>query len=192
MRKSLEESITRLEAQRTEKQEKRLYVEHEIRELERLKSDSGSLFADYQKPISDSLAMVETGSLHDARLAIHHLLASLVLTNTHIRIALSGGVNRKALRSTVFVIAPGSKQSETGDHVLIEDIIALPEARWMLTAGELRVLYVSHRLNTWQIARMARMSHSTIIGHMKRHGIAPRRRGKCRQKYFSLLAALLA
>ena len=60
--------------------------------------------------------------------------------------------------------------------MLVEDAIGLPEEPWTLTARELEVLYISHGLNTRQIAMMARVSHSTIIEHMKQHGIVRSRK----------------
>ena len=87
---------------------------------------------------------------------------------------------------------PLNKRERTGDRVLAEGSIDLPEAPWMLTDGELRVLYLSHGLNTWQIAELARVSHTTIIEHMKRHRIVRPPNRKKRPKYLSLLAALLA
>jgi len=75
--------------------------------------------------------------------------------------------------------------------VLAEDAIDLGQAPWMLTARELEVLYVSYGVNTLQVAMMARVSHSTIIEHMKRYGIRRLRKKTGIPKLSSLLAALL-
>ena len=123
--------------------------------------------------------------------AIQDLISSLVLEETHIKTALRG-VYHSGPCSTAIVPAPPDRQKRTGDRVLAEDIIDLPQEPWMLTAGELEVLYVSHGLNTRQIAVMARVSHSTIIEHMKRYGIMRSRKKKTDMpKFSSLLAALL-
>ena len=106
-------------------------------------------------------------------------------------------LSRDAIKAPVaglnrFVVAPPDRRKQTSDRVLVEGVIDLPETPWMLTEAELRVLYISHGLNTWQIAQLARVSHSTIVDHMHRHGIVRPPREKARPKYLSLFAALLA
>jgi hypothetical protein len=76
--------------------------------------------------------------------------------------------------------------------VLAVGSINLPESAWMLTSAELRVLYLSHRLTTRQIAQLARVSHSTIVEQLRRHRIVRPRRETSKPRYLSLLAALLA
>lgn len=107
VRHSIETSITRLEKQRTEEREKRLYVENEKKHLEYLRSASENLYGDYQQAIQETLEAVNDRSHPEkARKALKCLIASLVLTENGIKIALSGSVNRKALGSTVYVFAP--------------------------------------------------------------------------------------
>ena len=112
-------------------------------------------------------------------------------TETYIKTALSG-VNRKGSVSAVSCLAHPDRRKQTPDRVLVEGVIDLPETPWMLTKAELSVLYIAHELNTWQIAQLARVSHSTIVEHMHRHGVAQPPREKPRPKYLSLLAAFLA
>ena len=107
VRQSIETSITRLERQRAEEPEKRLYVETEIKHLESLLSTSENLYGDYQQAIRETLETVDDDRHpEEARKALKGLLASLVLTENGIKIALSGSVNRKTLGSTLFVVAP--------------------------------------------------------------------------------------
>lgn len=61
----------------------------------------------------------------------------------------------------------------------------------MLTARELAVLSVAHRLTTRQIVWTARVSLSTITDHMKRHGFMRSRKKVGIPKLPALLAAFV-
>ena len=107
VRQSIETSITRLEKQRAEEREKRLYVENEINQLENLRSTSENLYGDYKQAIQEILGVINNNPQPgELRNTLKCLIASLVLTETGIKIALSGSVNRKALGSTLYVFAP--------------------------------------------------------------------------------------
>lgn len=106
VRRSIETSITRLENTKEEKRQQRLYIEHEIRQLEAA-STATDLFSCYQNAIQKGMRLVgEDRQDDEAKIAFKGLLASLTLQETGIKIALSGGVNRKALGSTLFVVTP--------------------------------------------------------------------------------------
>jgi hypothetical protein len=89
-----------------------LYVEHEIAELEGMRKESGDLFAEYRQPIQELLAKTENAdndrpsTTADVKPTLRALLSSLILAEEGIKIALSGSVNRKTLRSRLFVVAP--------------------------------------------------------------------------------------
>jgi site-specific DNA recombinase len=119
VRKSIEKSIETLEASRREAEGKLNYVNHTISSLENLMKNDQELFTAYAKNIREALAQVErsgqvTGTEDEiarnsasmkAKSALKALIPSLVLEDKDIKIALSG-VNRKALHSSEFGLAP--------------------------------------------------------------------------------------
>lgn len=103
VRYSIEASIIRLESRKEEERQERLYVEHEIGQLEALATSPG-LFANYQKEIRKILGLVDQdGHAENAKTALKDLLAGLSLIPEDIKLALSGLVNRKAPSSTLLV-----------------------------------------------------------------------------------------
>ena len=182
VRRSIETSITRLENTKEEKRQQRLYIEHEIRQLEAA-STATDLFSCYQNAIQKGMRLVgEDRQDDEAKIAFKGLLASLTLQETGIKIALSGGVNRKALGSTLFVVTPPHGRSANGRIALIQDIIRLPNRFHVLQVDELRKLYCGKGLSVREIARKAGVSHSTVLAHLRRHGIKIRERDLPRKR----------
>ena len=106
VRSSIEANITRLEDQKEERQQKRIYIEHEIEQLEAAAA-APELFAIYQKEIRKALSLIEQDSdTGKQKMALTDLLASLTVTTEGVKIALSGLVNRRAPGSTLLVLAP--------------------------------------------------------------------------------------
>ena len=107
VRQTIEESINRLSALQEEKRQLQAFTEQEIDRLESLKDDLAA-HDDYRQCITETLQTIDTNSdttPHDKRIAIKDLIASLVLEETQIKVALSG-VNRKGPVSTVSCFAP--------------------------------------------------------------------------------------
>jgi site-specific DNA recombinase len=102
VRRSIEASITKLETDKEQKAQERLYVVDEIGTLETLTAEK-ELFKDYQEAIQSALAAM--GSGRDPRTAIAGILASLTLFPDQMKAALSA-VNLKEPRSRVSVLAP--------------------------------------------------------------------------------------
>jgi hypothetical protein len=133
VRQSIETSITRLEQQRTEEGQKRLYVQAEKKHLKGLRTMARNLYGDYQQAIRRTLGTANDDQQpDDARKALWGLLASLTLTEKGIKIALSGGVNRKALGSTLFVVAPAHGLSPP-----VADIVSAPSGPPSLAEPEI-------------------------------------------------------
>jgi DNA-binding CsgD family transcriptional regulator len=86
------------------------------------------------------------------------------------KIALAG-VNRTGLGSCVFVSAPRSKQHANGKMVLIEDRISLPPLLQLRSKSFLERLYLRDHLSVNEVARMTKISHSTVLAALSRFDI---------------------
>ena len=119
VRQTIEKSIIKFEELKKENEEKRLYVNHTIQGLKKLLFNDENLFADYSSRVREVLDLqptnMEDGSIRvpenqkmapeTLKNAFKDLLASLILEETAVKIALSC-VNKKALCSSVFASAP--------------------------------------------------------------------------------------
>ncbi len=101
VRESIEKSIVLLEEARKEIEGRRALIDQSITDLEALFSNDKSIFAEYRSRIQEMLKKPED----EKKPALAALISSLLLQEGGIKIALSS-VNRKALRSSVFVFAP--------------------------------------------------------------------------------------
>ena len=199
VRATIESSIARLAEEKLDAETRRQYLKHEIAEVRQLLADPDALRS-YRDTIRIALpafgaapeAANPATSVADTH-PLQALFAHLTLYPDHIETALSrGSVTGTVGASSVCVGSPPDRRRRRRGRVLAVGVIDLPEMPWMLTAGELRVLYLSHGLTTRQIARLARVSHSTIVEQLRRHRIVQSRRQTSRPRYLSLLAALLA
>jgi len=101
VRDSIEKSIVELEERRKEDEEKRLCVNQSILELENLISKNESLFGEYSNWIHR--VMEKPSNLQKD--GLKELISSLILQETHIKVALSG-VNLKEPVRVVFASSP--------------------------------------------------------------------------------------
>lgn len=101
VRDSIEKSIIELEQERKENKEKRLCVNNTILELENLIFEDQNLFSEYSGWIQEVLNQPENG----IKKGLKDLIASLILQETQIKVALSG-VNLKEPVRVVFASAP--------------------------------------------------------------------------------------
>ena len=107
IRRTVEESIVGLSAQKDEKKELRAYTEHEINRLETLKTEK-NIYVEYQSRVRTALKAIDAASGTPAaqqKAALREILASMTLHPDHIKTALSG-VNLKGPVSAAFVVAP--------------------------------------------------------------------------------------
>jgi hypothetical protein len=104
VRESIEKSIVGLEEARKDTEGRRGLVIQSIAEFESLISKDKSFFSEYLGRIQEVLK--KTGD--DRKIALAGLIASLLLQEGSIKIALSS-VNQKALRSSVLVFARGAE-----------------------------------------------------------------------------------
>ena len=86
VRDSIEKSITDLGQRQKEIDEKRLFAYHAIRELESIVQDDGDLFTAYGRRIRKVL----DGPAEGLKTGLQGLIASLLLADTQIKLALSG------------------------------------------------------------------------------------------------------
>ena len=75
----------------------------------------------------------------------------------------------------VYGIAPPDRRRANTRIALIQDCISLPHRFQVLRLDELRRLYCVDGLSVREIARKATVSHSTILVHLRRHGIKIRK-----------------
>ncbi len=99
IKNSIEKSIVRLEEGKKDIEGKKIYIEYEIEELNKLIADDKNLFNEYSQRIKDVL------KCDDIKGKLRDIIAFIRLEETDIKIALSG-VNQKGLVSMVFVSAP--------------------------------------------------------------------------------------
>ena len=164
VRQTIEESIDRFSALQEEKRQLQAFTEQEIDRLETLKQDPAA-YDEYQQRITELLQIVDTESSatpHDKRVAVRKLIASLVLKETEIKVALSG-VNRKGPVSTVSCFAPPVGLKANGNLALIQDSIPLPGRLLLRSRSYLRRLYERERLSARAIAKRLNVSHSTVL-----------------------------
>ncbi len=72
-------------------------------------------------------------------------------------------------------LPPPHGRGANGRIALIQDNIDLPERFRVLQVDELRRLYCNSGLSVREIARKAGVSHSTVLAHLRRHGIGVRK-----------------
>jgi hypothetical protein len=123
VRKTIEKSIKKLEADRQEADEKTAYVNHVISNIENLVKNERNLFGEYRKRIKDVLGMVEKPARKDgennvngaesAKNQVKMVISSLTLCERDIKIALSG-VNHSGPRSNLFAPSPPDRLETTG------------------------------------------------------------------------------
>ncbi len=101
VRDSIEKSITDLGQRQKEVDDKRLFADHAIRELEYIVQNDGDLFSAYSRRIRKVLE----GPAQGLKDGLQGLIASLLLTDTQIKLALSGVPLREPVR-LVFASSP--------------------------------------------------------------------------------------
>ena len=110
VRDSVEKSIVDLEGKKKELEEKRLFFNHSISELETLLFEDAGLYGEYRKRIRHTLNE-EQNKLKNG---LQTLVSGLILEEAHIKTALCG-VNHREPVSVVFVSAPRSCFSSSGN-----------------------------------------------------------------------------
>jgi len=169
VRRSTETSITKLEADKDQNAQARLYVADEIDTLEKL-TTARELFRDYQATIREALAAMGTG--RDPRTALAGILASLTLFPDQLKAALSA-VNLKEPRSRVSVFPPASRQkANPRTPSLIEDRLPLPGRFLLSDPARLASMHEQAGLSVVQIARRLGVSHAGVVAALRRLGIA--------------------
>ncbi len=170
---TIEKSIIKLEEDKKEIEAKRLYIPHEIEELNKLLANEKNLFKEYSQKIKDILK----SGLGNIREQLREMISFVRLEETEIKIALSG-VNQKGLVSALFVTAPrdGHKTNEIDikNHVfynIILDKITLPSGLLLRSRSYLSNLYIKRNLSKREIAKRLNISHSTVIEALRKAGI---------------------
>jgi chromosome segregation ATPase len=123
VRDSIEKSIVDLGQRQKGIEENWLFANHAVRELESILENDGDLFAAYGRRIRRVL----DASTEELETRIQGLIANLLLTDTQIKVALSGVPLREPIRA-VLVPSPQVAQSITkrlGLPALIEGTIPL-------------------------------------------------------------------
>jgi site-specific DNA recombinase len=101
VRDSIEKSIIDLGQRQKELEEKRLFANHDVREMESIVQNDGDLFTSYSRRIRKGL----DGPAEGLKDGLQGLIASLLLTDTQIKLALSGVPLREPVR-LVFASSP--------------------------------------------------------------------------------------
>jgi hypothetical protein len=174
VRESIEQSIVGLEEARRDTEGRRALVAQSIEELETLISKDKSLFSEYRDRILEAFKKTEA----EQKAALAELVASLLLQEGGIKIALSG-LNQRALRSSVLVFAPPNQPKANARRAmpaLIEDIIPLPPVLSLRSKGVLEALYTRDQLSARTVSRIAGASRSGVLKALDRFGI-PRNDG---------------
>ena len=165
VKETIEKSIVKLNDDKKVLKAKRLYIEYEIEELQKLFADGKDLFKDYSKEIK---ATINNDS---ARLKerLKNLISFIRLGNSEIKLALSG-VNLKEPVSAVSGLAPRDKQQANRKIELITDKIQLPKIWVLRNKSYIERLYCNNHLSIREIARKLNVSHSSVFAAIKRYG----------------------
>jgi hypothetical protein len=168
VRRPIEQSISRLDAEKKEAETRAGYVQQEIDQLHEL-STSPSLFADYRRHIRETLPKLE-GSLD--RGAVGKVVAALAVHHSHVRAELTPA-NHTGVVSALSCLAPASRQkANTRAPSLIEDRLLLPGRFLLSDPARLASLHDVAGLSVVQIARRLGVSHAGVVAALRRLGIA--------------------
>ena len=170
VRDSIEKSITDIGQRQKEIDEKRLFADHAARELGSILENDADLFTAYSRQIQKVL----DGPAEGLKAGLHGLIASLLLMDTEIKLALSGGPLREPVRA---VLVPSPRVEQNANQKpdlpsLIEGSIPLLGLTLLRNKSYLAQLYDGRHLSARQIARLTKTNRSVVLAALSRCSVA--------------------
>lgn len=166
VKKTIEESIIKLDQAKKEIEDKHVYIKYEIERLEKLIQDDNNLFREY----SDRIKTVFRPPTNKTKNKLKEVISYIKLDDRNVKIALSPVNLNEPVRALFGFSRSGTLEPNTNNNLIIGSIL-LPSKLLLRSKSYLLNLYLRQKLSKREIARQLNVSHSAVIEALRKAGI---------------------